>query len=200
MKIGVLDIQGSVGEHLKILSELQQDERRPDSFELIKVKSPGDLEELSGLIIPGGESTTISKLLDRFDLRAAIVKRVKDGMASWGTCAGAILICREVLGDSKVTPMGLIDIAVERNAYGRQLESFETQVEFDLGKGAMGRVVPAICIRAPKLVLPGKAVEILATYDGEIMAVREGKILATNFHPELSEDLEVHRYFVEMCE
>ncbi|MBI4231587.1 pyridoxal 5'-phosphate synthase glutaminase subunit PdxT [Candidatus Peregrinibacteria bacterium] len=194
MKIGVLDIQGSVEEHLKLLSSLKEAD-----LKVVRVKNVSDLEGLRGLIMPGGESTTISKLLDRFDLRKEIITRVKEGMALWGTCAGAILICREIIGDSKVAPMNLIDIAVERNAYGRQMDSFETQVEFDLGKGAMGRVVPAICIRAPKLVMPGKNVKILATYDGEIMAVREGKVLATNFHPELSEDLEVHRYFVEMC-
>lgn len=170
--------------------------------EPVLVKLPEDLEGLSGLIIPGGESTTIGKLLKRFGLHEAIKKRTKEGMAVWGTCAGAILMAKRVDGDKvgeKVATLGLMDIAIERNAYGRQLDSFETQIEFDCGGGSMGRIVPAIFIRAPKIAEAGKNVDILAKDKGWIIAAREGKFLATTFHPELSDDLCVHRYFMEMC-
>lgn len=196
MKIGILDIQGSVKEHTESLRRL--------GVMPVLVKLPEDLEGLSGLIIPGGESTTIGKLLKRFGLGEAIKKRVKEGMAVWGTCAGAILLAKRFAGDNvggqKVANLGLMDITIERNAYGRQLESFETQIEFDLESGATGRLVPAIFIRAPKIAEVGKNVKILAKDNGWITAVREGKFLATTFHPELSDDLSVHRYFMEMCD
>lgn len=202
-----MDIQGSVKEHAESLRRL--------GVMPVLVKLPEDLEGLSGLIIPGGESATIGKLLKRFSLDAAIKKRAKEGMAIWGTCAGAILLAKRLAGGGvgdaggtsgvggaggeKVVNLGLMDITVERNAYGRQLDSFETQIEFDLGGGAMGRLVPAIFIRAPKIAEAGKNVKVLARDKGWITAAREGKFLATTFHPELSDDLCVHRYFVDMC-
>lgn len=191
MKIGILDIQGSVKEHEESLRRL--------GVEPVSVKLPEDLEDLSGLIIPGGESTTIGKLLKRFGLDEAIRKRAKDGMAIWGSCAGAILLAKRIPGDEKVSGLELMDIVIERNAYGRQLDSFETQIEFDLGSGSMGRLVPAIFIRAPKIAEVGKNVEILGKDKGWITAVKEGKFLATTFHPELTDDLSVHKYFLEMC-
>jgi pyridoxal 5'-phosphate synthase pdxT subunit len=192
MKIGVLDIQGSVDEHLQMLEQL--------SVEIVRVKTAEDLLGLNGLIIPGGESTTISKLLTRFNLRKAIVESHKNGMAIWGTCAGAILLAKRVVSKTEVEGLGLMDITVERNAYGRQLESFETTFEMLIGPGSTGRPIPAIFIRAPKIAEPGEGVEVLAEHDGWIVAAREGKLLATSFHPELSESSLVHQYFVAMCD
>lgn len=185
-KVGVLDIQGSVIEHLGMLEQC--------GVEAVRVKKVADLEGLSGLIMPGGESTTIGKLLDWYGLGEAIKEKVANGMALWGTCAGAILIAKEISGSQQAQSLRLMDMVIERNAYGRQLDSFETDLEF-AGVG----MLPAIFIRAPKIVSVGAGVEILAEYDGEIVAARAGKIMATTFHPELSEDRAVHRYFVGFC-
>ncbi|PIZ75689.1 pyridoxal 5'-phosphate synthase glutaminase subunit PdxT [Candidatus Peregrinibacteria bacterium CG_4_10_14_0_2_um_filter_38_24] len=204
MKIGILDIQGSVEEHLKCLKKLK-------NMEAVLVKKIEDLKEVKGLIVPGGESTTIGKLLRRFGIRDEIIKRVKKGMAVWGTCAGAILLAKKIVGKENADSLGLMNIVVERNAYGRQLDSFETQVEFDTspkkdccGKKLKNTVrfcrIPAIFIRAPKILEVGEGVEILARYKGEIVAARENNMLVTNFHPELTDDEKVHQYFVKMCE
>ncbi len=201
MKIGVLDIQGSVEEHFKALKKLSSQKVEP-----VKVKTVDDLKKVRGLIIPGGESTTIGKLLKRFGLKDEIIKLAKSGkLAIWGTCAGAILLAKKIVGDKQkdhVEQLGLMDIAVERNAYGRQIESFETQLEFNLGPAANwygSSVVSGIFIRAPKIVSVGKNVKILAKYKNKIVAVRQGKFLATNFHPELTDEINIHQYFVKMC-
>lgn len=193
MKIGVLDIQGSVEEHFEALKKL--DKARPKlRIEPILVKKSSDLSGVRGLIIPGGESTTIGKLLKKTGLREEIIKRAqrlkgsKDTFAPlgvWGTCAGAILLSKDYLG--------LMDITVERNAYGRQLDSFETEIEFD------GEKIPAIFIRAPKIVKIGRGVKVLAKNGGEIVAAVCGKLLVTTFHPELTESLKIHEYFAGLC-
>lgn len=170
--IGILDIQGSVAEHFEALANLK--------VEVRLVKEVDDLRGLDGLILPGGESTTIGKLMDFAGLKKEIKQRVKRGMAVWGTCAGAILMAQ----------LGLINIEVERNAYGGQQESFETDVEFD------GKKIPAIFIRAPKILQVGEDCEILAKHGEDIVAVREGKMLVTTFHPELTDDLGVHEFFI----
>lgn len=185
MKIGVLDIQGSVKEHFEALKSLK--------VEPILVKKSEDFKVIKGLIIPGGESTTIGKLLKWFDLKKQIIKYAKKGMPIWGTCAGAILLSKKITGEQKADTLKLMDIMIERNAYGRQLDSFETQIEFDSG------LVPGIFIRAPRIISIGKNVKILARYKDEIVAVREKNLLATNFHPELTDDKSVHGYFVQMC-
>lgn len=202
MKIGILDIQGSVEEHLKMLKKIK-------NVEVVLVKKIEDLNDVKGLIIPGGESTTIGKLLRRFGLRYEIIKRVKKGMAVWGTCAGAILLAKKIVGKENADSLSLMDITVERNAYGRQLDSFETEIEFDTSqknccdKKLKNTVrlcrIPAIFIRAPKILDVGKGVEVLAKYKGEIVVAQEKNMLVTNFHPELTDDEEVHKYFVEMC-
>ena len=174
MKIGILNIQGSVEEHFKALRKL--------SVDAVLVKKPVDFKGLDGLILPGGESTTIGKLIAWTGLEKEIVKNVKKGMAVWGTCAGAILMAR----------MGLTNIEVERNAYRRQQQSFETEVKFD------GKKIPAIFIRAPKILRVGDGCEVLAKYEDDIVAVCEGKILVTTFHPELTDDLSIHRYFLKI--
>jgi 5'-phosphate synthase pdxT subunit len=189
VKIGILDIQGSVEEHFAALSKC--------GLEVVLVKKIADFDEVSGLIIPGGESTTIGKLLEKFELDKAIIAKFKKGMAIWGTCAGAILLAKRIVEDSKVNGLKLMDVEVSRNAYGRQIDSFETEINFGVGKDS--KKIPAVFIRAPKISSIGKNVKILAKYKNEIIAAREGKLLATTFHPEMTNNLEVHKYFVKMC-
>lgn len=189
IKIGVLDIQGSVEEHIESLKKISK------KIEPVLVKNAEELRKVRGLIIPGGESTTIGKLLERFGLRNQIISLVKKGkLAVWGTCAGAILLAKKIVGSEQAGSLALMDIEIERNAYGRQLESFETKVKF-----CNIRQLPAIFIRAPKIVSVGNDVKILAKYQKEIVAARQKNLLVTNFHPELTENLDVHRYFAEMC-
>ncbi|MFA5948318.1 MAG: pyridoxal 5'-phosphate synthase glutaminase subunit PdxT [Candidatus Gracilibacteria bacterium] len=193
MKIGVLDIQGSIEEHFSALKRARID--------AILVKNKEDLREISGLIIPGGESTVISKLLKKFGLFEKILKSAKNGLRIWGTCAGAILLAKKIGNDGGVFGLNLMNIEVERNAYGRQLDSFETKIDFKVdGVGRSVKKIDAIFIRAPKIVKVGKECEVLAKYKDEIVAVREGNFLATTFHPELTGDLSVHKYFEKMCE
>jgi len=201
MKIGVLDIQGSVEEHFEALRKLR-------SAEILLVKKAPDFENLDGLVIPGGESTTLSKLIDRFGLRAGIAGVVERGGVVFGTCAGAILIGKAVFDeedsdreDEKVHPLGLIDIDVTRNAYGTQIDSFEAEVEVSFREGSA--TVPGVFIRAPKISRVGDGVEILADYDGGPVLVRQkfetgdesgrqGVVVAGTFHPELTEDLRIY--------
>lgn len=189
MKIGVLDIQGSVEEHFLALKKA--------GAEPFLVKTPEALAAVSGLIIPGGESTTIGMLLTRFGLRNLIIKRAKAGMPVWGTCAGAILLAKKIEGRQGAESLGLMNITIERNAYGAQLESFETEFNFNFGEKE--KKISGVFIRAPKILKAGKGVEILAEYQKKIVAVKEGNLLATTFHPELTSDLAVHRFFVTLC-
>ena len=175
MKIGILDIQGSVEEHESALSKIAE-------VETIFVKTVDDLQNIQGLIIPGGESTTIGKLLKRFGLDLEIKKRVDSGMVVWGTCAGAILL----------SDLGLIDVEIERNAYGSQLNSFETGLDFDNKK------IPGVFIRAPKILEVGEGVEILSKHNNHPVAVKQKNILLTTFHPELTDSMVVHEYFINM--
>ena len=200
VKIGVLDIHGSVEEHFDALCRLRDggvdSTTGGENIEPVLVRNVSDLGRVDALILPGGESTTIGKLLRRFGMSDAISKRVKEGMPIWGTCAGAILMAREARSggviDKKVDGLGVMDIVVERNAYGRQLDSFETEVEFDGGN------VPAVFIRAPKIFDLGDGVEILSKHKGEIIAAREGNMMVTSFHPEMTDDLSVYQYFLHL--
>lgn len=192
MKIGVLALQGSFKEHVDTLKKL--------GVLVVPVKSVEDLEGVKGLIMPGGESTTIGKLLKKTGLDEAIKDRLKEGMAVLGTCAGAILLAKNIAGKDQADTLKLMDITIERNSYGPQIESFEMQLEFDLGRGTQGRLVPGIFIRAPRIIEVGNGVEILARNLTEIVAAREKNLLVTCFHPELTDDLAVHKYFLEMCE
>lgn len=185
MKIGVLDIQGSVKEHAQVLQKC--------GAEVVFVKTSEDLAEVDGLIIPGGESTTIGKLLRKSGLRDAIISGAKKGLPIWGTCAGAILLAKKISGKEQADSLKLMDIEIERNAYGRQLDSFESEIEF------FGKKIPAVFIRAPKIKNIGKNVKVLARHDGEIVAAREKNLLATMLHPELSSQLHLHRYFLKVC-
>lgn len=185
--IGVLAAQGDFIEHIAVFRRLGVDTR--------EIRLPHQMEGISGLVIPGGESTTISKLMDIYDLRAAIVRRAKQGMGVWGTCAGMILLAKR-LTENSVHPLGLMNITVARNAFGRQVDSFEADLEV---KGLMGGPFTAVFIRAPVIHEVGEGVDVLATLpDGRAVAVRQGKLLATAFHPELTPDTRIHRYFVDM--
>ncbi len=188
MKIGVLALQGAFREHIEALREL--------GAEAVEVRLPEQLEGLDGLIIPGGESTAIGKLAVKYGLPEAIRRFAEEGKPVYGTCAGMILVSRDVGGDQPL--LGMMDMEVERNAFGRQLDSFET----DLPVPALGdEPFPAIFIRAPKIKSVGSAVDVLATLpDGTPVAAREGNMLVTAFHPELSDDLRLHRYFLGMVQ
>lgn len=188
-RIGVLALQGAVAEHLQALRDLGVDAR--------EVKTAEALEAVDGLILPGGESTTIGKLLVRFDMLEPLRRRVAEGMALWGTCAGMILMARDVERALPGQPLlGLMDLRVERNAFGRQVDSFESDLDVPALGGAP---FPAVFIRAPRATEAGKGVEVLARVDGSIVAARQGRMLATAFHPELSGDRRFHAYFVGMA-
>jgi pyridoxal 5'-phosphate synthase pdxT subunit len=184
--IGVLALQGDVVEHIAAM--------RRAGAQAIPVKNREDLARVGGLIIPGGESTTVMKLLDRFQMAAPIVERVHDGMPLWGTCMGMIVIAREVLGLEQPS-LDLIDISVRRNAFGRQNESAEVELPI----AALGEPsFPAIFIRAPWIERTGPGVELLAERNGYGVMVRQGNVLGTSFHPELAQDQRVHTYFLQM--
>ncbi|MBL6280219.1 pyridoxal 5'-phosphate synthase glutaminase subunit PdxT [Micromonospora fiedleri] len=191
--IGVLALQGDVREHLTALSGAGA-QARP-------VRRSAELDAVDGLIIPGGESTTISKLVDIFELRGPIDKRISDGMPVYGSCAGMIMLAAEVL-DGRPDQRGFDGIAmtVRRNAFGRQVDSFEAPVQIT---GIDGGPLHAVFIRAPWVERVGAGVEILGTVaegpaTGRIVAVRQGNLLATSFHPELTGDLRLHAHFVDM--
>ena len=186
-RIGVLAAQGAFSEHIATLKQL--------GAEAIPVRLPRDLENLDGLIIPGGESTTISKLMLDYRLTDRIKQLAKAGLPVFGTCAGMILLADDV-PDSEVKPLGLMHIRVRRNAFGRQKESFETELAIPaLGK----KPFPAVFIRAPKIERLNNGVEVLAEMnDGSPAAVRQDKLLASAFHPELTGDLRFHRYFLDI--
>jgi 5'-phosphate synthase pdxT subunit len=186
MRIGVLAIQGDVIEHLAILRRLGVDEA--------EVRVPGDLASLHGLIIPGGESTTIGKLMVRYGLDRAIPDQAGRGMAVYGTCAGMILMARRAWGGEPPL-LRLMNIALTRNAYGRQVDSFEADLDIPvLGPPALR----AVFIRAPVIDEVGQNVDVLASLDGRPVLAREGRLLVSSFHPELAPDDRVHRYFLEM--
>lgn len=184
--IGVLALQGDVVEHLAAMERA--------GAHAVAVKNRVELAQVDGLIIPGGESTTVMKLLERFGMAAPIVERVRAGMPLWGTCMGMIVIAREVV-ELQQPSLGLLDISVRRNAFGRQNESAEVALPIAaLG----GEPFPAIFIRAPWIEKTGPDVELLAQRNGYGVMVRQGNVLGTSFHPELTQDDRVHAYFLRM--
>jgi len=185
-RIGVLALQGDVIEHVTMLRGL--------GVEAIEVRTPEDLAKVDALIIPGGESTTIGKLAVEYGLDRAIPARVREGMPVYGTCAGMIALSREARGGEPPL-LRLMNIRVRRNAYGRQVDSFETDLQIPaLG----GPPLHAVFIRAPVIESVGPDVEVLASLDGKPVLARQGNVLVSAFHPELTTDSRVHRYFVEM--
>lgn len=188
MKIGVLAVQGAFREHLDTLASI--------GVEGVQVRLPEDLEGVSGLILPGGESTTMRKLIDRWALREPILDLARTGAPLFGTCAGMIILSRQIEGgEEPVLP--LLDVTVERNAFGRQLDSFEA----DLDVPVLGATpVHAVFIRAPVIEDVGSDVDVLARLDdGRIVAVRERNVIATSFHPELSGETRFHRLVATMA-
>ena len=188
-KIGVLALQGDFAEHVQILRQV--------GVEGQEVRRLQQLDEVEGLIIPGGESTTIANLLDVYEMREPLKQRAQEGMPLWGTCAGMIMMACSLTED-RPTPLGLMDINVIRNALGRQVDSFEA----DLLVPVLGpQLFHAVFIRAPIVDQVGEEVEVLARLeDGRIVATRQGNLLATAFHPELTQDPRFHRYFLDLVQ
>jgi 5'-phosphate synthase pdxT subunit len=184
--IGVLDLQGGVHEHLDHLERLETSYK--------KVKKEGDFNDLAGLIIPGGESSCIAKLLDTFGIKKTILNAHHRGMKIWGTCAGAILLAKKVINETPC--LGLIDIEIERNSFGSQLDSF---VKEALIPTVAHEPIPLTFIRAPKITKVGKDVQILLKIDDYIAAAESENVLVTVFHPELTGCLALHRYFALKC-
>lgn len=188
MKIGVLALQGAVIEHMLMLQRL--------GAEAVEVRLPEDLKRLEGLIIPGGESTTIGKLVVKFNLMDPL-RKFSLSKPVWGTCAGMILLAKDT-GRGEPA-LGIMDIAVKRNAFGRQIDSFETDVYVNVLENGRSKPFPAVFIRAPKLVKTGRKVTVLAKLeDGTAVAALQGKLLVTSFHPELSEDNRFHQFFLSL--
>jgi 5'-phosphate synthase pdxT subunit len=191
MKIGVLALQGDFAEHQVMLEKL--------GSEVVQVRLPRHLEGLDGLIIPGGESTTIGKLATEFGLMEPLRQFGKEH-AIWGTCAGAIFLSKDARRNQPL--LGLMDIVVERNAFGRQVDSFEVDLPIAvLAKEKVNPLYHAFFIRAPLIESVGKGVEVLSRLeDGRIVAAQQGHLLATSFHPELTKDDRFHRYFMELAQ
>ena len=187
MKIGVLGLQGDVREHLRALEAA--------GAVASVVKRADQLAAVDGLVLPGGESTTIGKLLDRYDLLEPVRRRAEAGMPLYGTCAGAILMATELTGAQDAPHrLRLMDMCVERNAYGRQVESFEA----DLRVEGLARPFRGVFIRAPVIRSVADGVEVLAEVDGLPVLVRQGHLLASTFHPEMTPDARVHDMFVQL--
>jgi 5'-phosphate synthase pdxT subunit len=188
VKVGVLGLQGDVREHLRALESA--------GASSLEVKTPEDIAMVDALVLPGGESTTIGKLLDRFELLEPLRARAEGGMPLYGTCAGMILMAKEVVGHDQLPHgLGLLDATVRRNAYGRQVDSFET----DLDVAGLDEPFRAVFIRAPVVESVGDEVEVMATFDGAPALVREGHLFASSFHPEMTGDGRLHAMFLDVA-
>lgn len=188
MKIGVLAIQGDFFEHIAILSKLGVDSQ--------EVRLPAELEGLDGLIIPGGESTTLSRLMSMYNLREPVAQMAQHHKTVWGTCAGMIMMAHEITEEDPI-PLQLMDIGVQRNAFGRQVDSFEQDLEITQFNSPPFH---AIFIRAPVIIRVGDGVQVLAELpDGRPVAVQQGNLLVTSFHPELTNDTRFHQYFLDLA-
>jgi pyridoxal 5'-phosphate synthase pdxT subunit len=189
VRVGVLALQGDTREHLAALSEAGAD--------AVKVRRVSELESVDALVIPGGESTAMSKLLREFELLEPLRTRLADGMPAYGSCAGMILLATEIVDAGapgrEALPLGAIDMTVRRNAFGRQVDSFEGDIAFE----GLDEPMHAVFIRAPWVERVGPEVEVLARAAGHPVAVRQGRMLATSFHPEMTGDRRVHRLFVD---
>jgi len=185
MKIGVLALQGAVAEHLRMLEEA--------GAVAVPVKKVEELDDLDGLVIPGGESTTISKLMHKYGFMEAIRQFGEEKKPIFGTCAGAILLASRINGQYDYH-LGLMDIKVERNAFGRQKESFEVHMPI----AGVAADYPAVFIRAPYIMEVGEGGQVLAKYEDKIVVARNGHYLAAAFHPELTEDTRLHKFFLDM--
>ncbi len=187
-RIGILALQGDFAKHLEAFSELH--------CEALPVKRPQEVMDCQGLVIPGGESTTIGRLCQRFGVDEAIMELYQRGAAIWGTCAGMILLAKEIEGSDQWR-LGLMDIAVRRNAFGRQVDSFETDLTVE---GIPDGPVRTVFIRAPYVTRVWGDAKGMAAFDDKIVMVQQGNLLATAFHPELTEDRRVQQYFLGMVQ
>ena len=185
--VGVLALQGAFREHVAAVTRLGATAR--------EVRQLKDIDGIDALIIPGGESTTMGKLLNEWNMLEPLRQRILDGMPVYGSCAGLILLCREI-EDSDQPRLGVLDATVRRNAFGRQVDSFETDLSIpEIGADP----IPAVFIRAPVITGVGAGVTVLAEVNGQAVAVRQNNILATSFHPELTPDTRMHSYFLSFC-
>ncbi|MCM2535611.1 pyridoxal 5'-phosphate synthase glutaminase subunit PdxT [Neobacillus pocheonensis] len=184
VKIGVLALQGAVREHIRSVEEC--------GVEAIAIKRKEELKEVDGLILPGGESTAMRRLIDKYDFMDALKEFASEGKPMFGTCAGLILLAKNIIGHDP--HIGAMDITVERNSFGRQVDSFEA----DLAINGVTESFPAVFIRAPHIVEAGPEVEILSKHNDRIVAAREGQFLGCSFHPELTDNHRLTAYFVEM--
>lgn len=189
-RIGVLALQGDVSEHITALRKAAA------GSVVIEVRAPGQIEECQALVIPGGESTTISRQMDSSGITGELVAAARSGKPVLATCAGMVLVSREIVGEGRFKPLGLMDIKVSRNAFGSQKESFEA----DLDVRGLDRPYRAVFIRAPVIAEAGGDVEVLARLDEGVVAAREKNLLALAFHPELTDDSRIHQIFLNMLE
>ncbi len=187
LNIGVLNVQGAVSEHAEFVRSLGDN--------VVLVKHPEDLDQIDGLIIPGGESTTIGKLMDKYQLSETIREKANKGFPLFGTCAGLILLADEIEGNEKAH-LQLMNITVNRNSFGRQRESFETL----LAVNGVAEDFPAVFIRAPHIVEFAADVNVLSEYEGRVVAAQQGNLLVTAFHPELTGDMRIHRHFRQIVD
>lgn len=185
VKIGVLGLQGAVREHVRAVQE--------SGAEACVIKKVEQLAEIDGLILPGGESTTMRRLIDKYDFMDSLKKFAHSGKPVFGTCAGLILLAKRVVGYDE-PHIGIMDVTVERNSFGRQRESFEETLDI----AGVANDFPAVFIRAPHIVEAGENVEVLAKHNNRIVTAREGNILGCSFHPELTDDTRLTAYFVNM--
>lgn len=188
MKIGILGFQGAVIEHQQHIEKL--------GHEAVVVRYSQQLDDLNGIILPGGESTTMGKLLCSTGMMEPLKNKIQAGLPVWGTCAGMILLAKELVNDP-VRHLGVMDIAVKRNAYGTQIDSFDVNVKIP---EVSSSVIPLVFIRAPYITETGEKVSVLCQVDGHVVAAREGHMLVTSFHPELTDCSAFHQYFAGMCQ
>lgn len=186
MKIGVLAFQGGVIEHINHIKAL--------GHEAVEVKKESDLDGIDAIILPGGESTTVSKLLNITGLMEPLRKKIEEGLPTWGTCAGMILLAKDIHGEYK-SHLGVMDISVKRNAFGTQIDSFTTKKVIN---GVSENPIDLVFIRAPYIESYGEGVEVLCEIDGHVVAAKEKNIIATSFHPELTKDLSFLKYFLKI--
>ena len=189
--IGILALQGDFEKHRQMLGDSL-------GVKSVLVRTPQDLQQADALILPGGESTTIAKLMDRIGLDKAIQERAEKGMPLFGTCAGLILLSKTIQDRPEQPTLKLLDVTVARNAFGRQLDSFEANIPFQLQEDE--DTVRGVFIRAPSIVEASPDVEILSRYEEKIVGVRQGSILGIAFHPELTDDNRIHRLFLDMVD
>ncbi len=188
IKVGVLSLQGAFIEHIIKLNEC--------GVSAIEIRLPENLSDVDGLIIPGGESTTINKLLNEYNFKNSLDRFYKDKKPIFGTCAGLILMAKEIQDEGN--GLGYIDMVVKRNAYGRQVDSFEELVYIDFNNNGKQTEFNSVFIRAPKILSTGKDVKVMAQLNGEAILVKNDSVMVSTFHPELTNSLEVHDYFINM--